>query len=477
MVYGSDATRAAALRTMTGGMMKTSAGDLLPFNTDNLPVEIHIPGTDPTTLFVAGDVRVNENSELAAMQTLFLREHNYWAQKFAAANPTWDDQTIYDHARQIVIAELQSITYNQFLPALLGAKAIKSYKGYNPKVNPSISAEFSTAAFRVGHSLVNGNIDFFANDGSESHDPLDFNVSADSPAVLEGGTGFVGSGVDFILKYLVADNAQEVDSHVEDALRNQLFAAGMPLFGGSDLYSLDIQRGRDLGLPDYNSVRAAYGLPKVKSYNQITRDKTVQADLRQEYGTHTDSKGHTVDNVDNMDLFVAGLSENHVAGGSVGPTFTRIIADQFQRTRDGDRLWYQNTFTGADLATIQNTTLSDVIRRNTTMTNLQKNAFIFSTGTISGTVFHDPNANGTRDDSDKGAAGKTVYLLDGGNKVVAHTKTASDGTYHFDNLAQPAAYTVFVYSPEGQATTSELQLINLVDNSGAGQFGVDFGVK
>jgi hypothetical protein len=214
MIYGSDATRALALRTMSGGALKTSAGDLLPFNTDNLPNELHIPGTDPTTLFLAGDIRSNENAELAALQSLFVREHNHWAAQFAADHPEWDDQAIYDHARQRVIAEIQSITYNEFLPAQLGTKAIRKYRGYRARVNPSVAAEFSAAAYRMGHSQVNGNIDFFANGGSESHDPVDFNVSADNPAVLQGGPDFVDSGVDQIMKYLVADNAQELDTGV-----------------------------------------------------------------------------------------------------------------------------------------------------------------------------------------------------------------------------------------------------------------------
>ena len=316
MIYGSDSIRAAALRTGVGGQMKTGAGDLLPFvGNSGLPENVDIPGVDSSSLFLTGDVRGNENVELTSLQVLFVREHNYWAATLQAQHPTWTDERLYQSARQIVIAEIQNITYTEFLPALLGANALTAYKGYNPKVNPGVAAEFSEAAYRVGHSLLNENVDFFNNDGSESHVPLDFSASADDPAqLLQQGTS-----VDNILKYLAADNAQEVDNQVEDAFRNFLFDPTN--HAGLDLYAIDIQRGRDVGLPDYNTVRAAYGLPKVTSFNQITNNPAVQAELRQLYGTVTDAHGSVHDNVNNVDLFVGGLAENHVPGGSCRRAF------------------------------------------------------------------------------------------------------------------------------------------------------------
>src|SRR5207244_3561528 len=88
VVYGSDATRAAALRTFVGGKLKTSDGNLLPFNTGGLPNanDAHIFADNQ--LFLAGDVRANENIELTSLQTLFMREHNRLADAIAAADPT-----------------------------------------------------------------------------------------------------------------------------------------------------------------------------------------------------------------------------------------------------------------------------------------------------------------------------------------------------------------------------------------------------
>src|SRR5262249_5003371 len=74
-VYGSDGVRASDLRTHVGGKLLTSAGNLLPFNTFGLPNQNQGPFPNDQ-LFVAGDVRSNENIQLTAIQTLFMREHN-----------------------------------------------------------------------------------------------------------------------------------------------------------------------------------------------------------------------------------------------------------------------------------------------------------------------------------------------------------------------------------------------------------------
>lgn len=346
-----------------------------------------------------------------------------------------------------------------------------AYKGYSKRVNPGISTEFSTAAFRIGHSLVNGNIDFFANDGSESHDPIDFNASADQPVDLQGGPGFEGTGVDNIMKYLAADNSQEGDSQIEDALRNQLFAPSDPSVGGLDLYAIDIQRGRDMGLPDYNSERAAFGLPKVTSFDQISSDPAVQSELRQLYGTTVDAKGHTVDNVNDVDVFAGGLAEDHAAGSSAGPLFTRIIADQFERTRAGDRLWYQKTFSGKDLKSIQNTTLAEIIERNTSITNLQNDVFFFQTGTISGSV-----SKTTRLGQVTPAGSTQVSLLDASGCSWRPPGPSAAPIISTISIRRRPTRSWSTPHWRGAGTVLD-QDVSLVDNSGAGQFDVDFVLK
>jgi len=362
MVYGSDSNRANALRSFSGGRLKTSSNNLLPLNTAGLP-NANDAGIFPDNqLFLAGDVRANENIELMAIQTLFMREHNQIADALAKANVRLTDEQLYQQARRLVIAEVQAITYQEFLPALLGTNPLSPYMGYNPKVNPGIATEFSTAAYRIGHTLVNDDIDFLDNDGNLIADSLPLAFAFFNPLPVKT------QGIDPLLKYLATDNAQEVDAQHVDSLRNFLF--GAPGDGGFDLASLNIQRGRDHGLADYNTIRRTYRLPGVTDVSQITSDKTLQSNLISLYGS-----------VNKIDPWIGGLAEDHVPGSSVGPTFTRILADQFERIRDGDINWYERQFWGPQLAAIKRSRLADVIRRNTTITKIQDNVFFYDSNT------------------------------------------------------------------------------------------------
>ena len=417
-IYGVDADRAAALRTFSGGRLATSAGDLLPFNTAGLP-NASLGQVPEEALYLAGDIRANENPQLLALHTLFVREHNRLADEAAARNPSWSDEQIFQHARRIVIAELQDITYHEFLPALLGvnspaAAALRSPGRYGAQVNPGISTEFTTAAYRLGHSMLGGDIGFLAADGTPVRDEVAlrdafFNVDV-----------FAEAGLEPILKYLASDRAQEIDAFVIDDVRNFLF--GPPGSGGFDLAALNIQRGRDHGIADYNTVREAYGLPRVTSFAEITPDVEVLRALEETYGS-----------VDRLDLWVAGLAERHLPGSSLGQTFTRIIVEQFTRLRDGDSYWYQRTLPQSLVRNVERTSLADIIRRNTGLSNLQGDVFFFRTS-LSGTAFADRNGDGIRQRQESPVVRAAVSLLAADGSTVATTQSDDQGRYRFEGF-------------------------------------------
>jgi hypothetical protein len=479
-IYGSDPARASALRTHQGGQLLMGPGNMLPWDTlVNFPNGQLTMANDAgivsqSQLFAAGDVRANENIELTAMQTLFAREHNRIASQLQAAHPTWTDEQLYQQARRIVIAELQIITYTEWLPALLGPNALPAYTGYKPWVNPSISNEFSTAMFRFAHSQLDNGVDRLNNNGTDIPDgSVDlayafFNPTLLNPAgVTDPFSGHTSTDIDPILKGGASGDAQEVDLLAVRDIRNLLF--GPSGSGGSDLIARDIQRGRDHGLTDYNSMRAAYGLPRVTSFSQITRDPTVQAKLQQLYGS-----------VDNIDVFVGALAEDHVPGADVGPLTKAVLVNQFTRLRDGDRLFYLNQFSSTQLqALMANTSLAKIIERNTGITNLQSNVFFFRP-TISGTVFADLNGNGRRDFGEGGLAGFTVQLFDDGGQVIASTVTDLMGRYRFDifnGIAGPGTYSVQCVMPAGDTQTTAYPAPMQITKGDSFFTGVNFGVQ
>lgn len=354
VVYGSDEERAAALRTFEGGKLKTSDGDLLPFNEEGF----ENAGGDSDTLFLAGDVRANENAALTAMHTVWVREHNRLADEIAAENPELSDEEIYQRARAIVRAQLQVITYNEFLPALLGKNAISDYQGYDPTVDPSISNLFSTAAYRLGHSMLPTELLRLSNDGTTADEGnLALQNAFFSPQEV------IDNGIESLLLGAANQQAQEIDNMIIDDVRNFLF--GQPGQGGFDLASLNIQRGRDHGLADYNQARIDLGLEPVTSFDEITSDPELAAELEALYG-----------DVNNVDAWVGGLAEDHVQGSSLGEFMQTVLVDQFERLRDGDRFWYENVLSNREIAAVESTTLADVITRNTDIEGLSDNVFV-----------------------------------------------------------------------------------------------------
>ncbi len=344
-VYGSDPERAEALRTNDGtGRLRMSEGRLLPFNDVGLPNA----GGSSDALFLAGDVRANEQVGLSTMHTLFVREHNRLANQIRQNDPSLSGDQVYERARRIVGAQMQVVTYEEFLPALLGPDAIPPYDGYDAQLDASIANVFSTGAYRFGHSALSPQLLRLDANGDEiaaGHLPLRDAFFAPQRLTDEGGIAPV-------LRGLAAQVCQAIDPYVIDDVRNFLF--GPPGSGGFDLASLNIQRGRDHGLPSYNDARRAFDLSPARTWGDVTDDPEMAGRMAAVYS-----------GVEELDLWVGALAETPVAGAMVGELVHAILSEQFTALRDGDRLWYERTLGPAMRAEVRNTRLSDIIRRNT----------------------------------------------------------------------------------------------------------------
>lgn len=367
-VYGSYAERAEYLRDPDDmAKLRTSEGDFLPYNLAGFD---NAPGPFPS-MFLAGDVRANENIVLTSMHTLFMREHNRLVDELADQHPNWDAEHLYQEARMLVGAEIQAITYNEYLPVLLGEDALAPYTGYNPDIDASIANIFATAAFRFGHSQLSSELLRIDENGNT----IDEGNVLLRDAFFNPDQFLNSGGPDALLRGVAEHTSQTIDLHMIDDVRNFLF--GPPGSGGFDLASLNIQRGRDHGLPDYNTAREAYGLDPVTHFSDISSDTHVQDTLETLFGS-----------VDNIDVFVGGLAEDLYGDAMVGELFYAVLVDQFTRLRDGDSFFYQNHLSDDYVSLIEDMSLADIVKLNTGIEAIQDNLF-YAYSREGGTWGHD----------------------------------------------------------------------------------------
>ncbi|MDE0707460.1 MAG: peroxidase family protein [Candidatus Poseidoniales archaeon] len=364
VVYGSSDSTRNWLRTFEDGRMKVSEnpyGDLLPVakDDDETAPPMSFAGFSADVRFIAGDSRANEHIALMALHVLFMREHNRLAEGIQERNPDWSDEDIFQRARKIVAAQIQAITYEEFLPSL--GITLDEYTGYDSNVNPEVTSAFATVGFRMGHSQI-GDVFLRVNEQrtpiEEGHMSLFDGFWTTSPVTEEGGIAPIFRGM--------AMQVQPAnDIYYGEDLRNHLF--GMPGAGGMDLCAMDIQRGRDHGVPDYGAVRDAFGLDTVTNYSEITSDSNVATRLTQAYAT--EDLGH-------IDPLIGMLAEDHLPDSALGETMDALIRDQFTRLRDGDPFYYENDLElNGVVSDLSSTRLSHIILQNTEIESLQCNVF------------------------------------------------------------------------------------------------------
>lgn len=340
MVYGSSHEKAIELRTMDGTwMLRTQVG-----NNGEVLMHMWEDGN-----FIWWDARANEQVALIAMHTLFVREHNYWAEKIAKkfATLSWDD--IYALARDIVTAEIQAITYNEYLPIVFWKNGMGTYEGYDKNVDATIANIFSTAAFRFGHTQLPTTIQrVWKNKKEIPAGHLSLRNAFFRPDHV------FNEGADAILRWLFYQTAETIDAYMIDDVRNMLFWA--PGAWWLDLASLNIQRWRDHGLPSLNDTREQLGLDRHVSFEEISNDENTVLWLQAAY-----------DSVDDIDVWVGGLAETPVKWWMLWQTFTKILKKQFTALRSWDRFRYENRYSPEFVEFIETQTLNTILARNTTI--------------------------------------------------------------------------------------------------------------
>ncbi|KYB29080.1 chorion peroxidase [Tribolium castaneum] len=330
-IYGSSPEQTGHLRSFHRGMLKIFndfGRQMLPLSHD--PDECLSKGRN-AACYMSGDSRTNQMISLVALHTVFLREHNRLADELSKLNPHWDDERIFLEARRIVIAEVQVITYKEFLPIVIGPAAVEEFhlalaqgldyaQDYDGSVEPSVTNEFASAAFRFGHSVVDGLLKIYGKDRMD--EMISIPETMFQPSRMRK-LFFM----DELLSTLTTEPLQQVDNNLVEALTRYMFRAGNAF--GIDLASLNIQRGRDHGLRPYNDYRELVGLPRLSHFEELSFE--LGEKLKSVYAS-----------VNDIDLWVGGLLEEKAPGSIVGYTFRDIIADQFYRLKKGDKYFFEN---------------------------------------------------------------------------------------------------------------------------------------
>lgn len=146
------------------------------------------------------------------------------------------------------------------------------------------------------------------------------------------------SSVEEFILGMASQIAEREDSILCSDVRDKLF--GPMEFTRRDLGALNIMRGRDNGLPDYNSARHAFGLSKKKDWNDINPEL---------FKARPELAGMLIsvysNQLNNVDVYIGGMLESD---GEPGELFQAVIIDQFTRIRDSDRFWFENADNGYD---------------------------------------------------------------------------------------------------------------------------------
>ncbi|XP_068232350.1 peroxidase-like [Palaemon carinicauda] len=367
VVYGVKPADTADLRTFVDGLLKiqlSKDGDVLLPRDASQESECNTPERIKMGefCFKAGDGRVNEQILLTFFQTLWAREHNRVAKILKKCNEDWNDEKLFQEARRIVGAELQQITYAEFLPTIIGPTLMSTSKlnplsgdqqtdDYNAHINAGIANSFASSAYRFGHSLISDNLLFVTKHGKAT--PRELSTLYFNPFELyrkDGMCDVARGGIN------LPEN--EMDPHFTPEVAGKLFRGHSPF--GLDLLALNIQRGRDHGLAPYNKWRVFCGLPRANSFDELKDQMTQERiEVIQQAYQH----------VDDIDLYVGAVSENPLPGALLGHTFTCLIHNQFFRMKYGDRFWFEykdgpGAFTRSQIKQLHRVTLARVMCNN-----------------------------------------------------------------------------------------------------------------
>lgn len=337
-IYGSNDRVARSLRTYEYGLLKSDIdplthGPSLPYRgSKKCSGRYHLE-----KCYWTADKRAEDNPMLTFFQTVFVINHNNIAEALRAKNPSWDDERLYQEARRVNIAMYQHVVYYEYVPQILGYSTaakfhlIPSYDqysyGYDPKLNPQVSNEYAAAACRYGHLLM---------PQVQYHMNKDYEVTAEMAVKYYLFNQNMKEGVEskYAVQGATGSACYYAMAQTNHYMNHYLFNMTFPDKESKrfSLPALNIQRGRDHGLPGYNEYRKLCGLNYARSFDELYN---IPAYARKKLS-------ELYLNVNDIDLYAGAAAEYPMKDGVLGATFTCILAKQYYDSKFGDRFFYDN---------------------------------------------------------------------------------------------------------------------------------------
>ncbi|EYC02098.1 hypothetical protein Y032_0102g3482 [Ancylostoma ceylanicum] len=361
-IYGSTQEIADKLRSFKDGLLSlrilsASHGGLPQSDDDEECKKI---SANAEQCFLAGSQRINFLPSNAVMYTMWMRQHNFVAGKLKEVNPTWSDEKLFQEARRIVIAQIQHITYNEFVPVIVGKENLRrnsldlQVNGYDSRYDMDVDGStlnvFAAAVGQFFFTLIPDRISVSDTFGNNRRDEPLRKVFND-PSFIYQRNRF-----DAVVRFLTRSPIMKPGLHITPELRNA-FGKG-PFEQGIDMAAFIVQMGRDHGIPGYLQWRRHCGLESVQSFASMSTKflPSINASMLEQL----------YESPEDVDLIVGGLAEAPLPGALLGPTLSCLFAEQMQKTKRGDRFWYENffypsAFSTAQLEEIRKTTLARVI--------------------------------------------------------------------------------------------------------------------
>ncbi|XP_015374036.1 PREDICTED: peroxidase-like [Diuraphis noxia] len=375
-LYGSDAVTAKSLRTLMNGKLKTQTGPNGKSYLSNVkkPTQSCNVPADNSACYASGDSRVNQHPNMAVNTISLMRLHNLLCDEFKKLNPTWNDEKIYHQARRLVIAMYQHVTYNEFLPVILGRDYCKANNllplsdgfdnNYDAFLNPTTFTSFTAAAYRGLHSYIQGSMDLVSESRQTTSKLRLSDIFLRSDIVQDK------DNYDSLIRGMLTQHAQGQDQFFTKEITEFLFKS-FNKTDGSDLITLDIERGRDFGEPSYNKFRQLCGLRAARTFGDFTDQISKK---------NVDALASIYEHVNDVDYYAAGILEKQKPGSIFGHTFQCVIGEMFFRWKFGDRFYYEfgnqpGSFTLGQLKEIRKTTLAFIMCVTSDIRFIQRNAF------------------------------------------------------------------------------------------------------